>query len=76
MRRFFLLLAVNFFFLLNVKASRVDDSGQIIRGTVVDKQTQMPLPGANVVLLESDPLIVTATNQEGEFRLTNVSYGR
>ncbi|RIH66287.1 TonB-dependent receptor [Mariniphaga sediminis] len=49
---------------------------QVVRGVVVDKQTQMPLPGAHVVLTGSDPLAATATNPEGEFRLTNVPLGR
>lgn len=53
-----------------------EDSGQNIRGKVVDKQTQMPLPGANVILVDSNPLIATATNSDGEFRLMNVPLGR
>lgn len=49
---------------------------QTIRGRVVDKQTQMPLPGANVILIDSEPLIASATNSEGEFRLSDVPLGR
>ncbi len=49
---------------------------QVIRGTVVDKQTHSPLPGANVVLLDSDPVSGTTTNELGEFRLENVPLGR
>ncbi len=53
-----------------------ENSGQVIRGKVVDKLTQMPLPGANVVLQDSNPLVVTSTNEEGEFRMENVPLGR
>ena len=36
---------------------------QTIRGTVVDKQTQSLLPGAIIFILNSDPLLVTSTNE-------------
>ncbi len=53
-----------------------ESPGQVIRGKVVDKQTQVPLPGATVILQDSDPLVVTATNEDGEFRIDNVPLGR
>lgn len=53
-----------------------ESTGQVVRGKVVDKLTQMPLPGANVILLDSNPLVATATNGEGEFRIDNVPLGR
>ncbi|MDB4582465.1 carboxypeptidase-like regulatory domain-containing protein [Draconibacterium sp.] len=49
---------------------------QVIRGRVVDKQTQMPLPGANITLLNSYPKVGTSTNNTGEFRLENIPVGR
>ena len=49
---------------------------QTIRGTVVDKQTQSPLPGAIINILNSDPLLVTSTNELGKFRIDNVPLGR
>lgn len=49
---------------------------QVIRGVVVDKQTQTPLPGANIVLLDSNPQKGTVSNTHGEFRLENVPTGR
>ena len=52
------------------------DLKQVIRGTIVDKQTQMPLPGANIALLNSDPVVGTITNANGEFRLENIPTGR
>jgi len=49
---------------------------QVIRGTVVDKQTQIPLPGANIILLNSDPVKGTTTDSNGDFRLRDIPIGR
>jgi hypothetical protein len=53
-----------------------DDYHQTIRGRVVDKITNSPLPGATVVIVDSDPLIGTSTDIDGYFRLENISLGR
>lgn len=49
---------------------------QTIRGKVVDADTKYPLPGASVVLLESEPQKGTSTNVDGTFELENVPVGR
>lgn len=49
---------------------------QTIKGKVFDKTTQETLIGATVILLNSDPIIVTITNIDGEFNLENVPVGR
>ncbi len=49
---------------------------QTIRGTVYDKQTRITLPGANVILLNTDPVRGTASNENGDFRLEEVEVGR
>jgi len=49
---------------------------QNIRGTVVDQSTQMPLIGATIILVDSDPLLGTVTNKDGEFILVKVPVGR
>jgi hypothetical protein len=49
---------------------------QTIRGTVTDRQTGSPLPGATIVLLNSDPLNGTTTDVNGNFRLQNVPIGK
>ncbi|MEI6122675.1 MAG: TonB-dependent receptor [Bacteroidota bacterium] len=49
---------------------------QTIRGVVYDKETQTPLPGANVVLLNTLPLIGITTDVNGKFRLEKVPIGR
>jgi hypothetical protein len=49
---------------------------QTLRGTVLDKQSGEPLIGATVVLLNSEPLLGTSTDANGQFRLANVPIGR
>jgi hypothetical protein len=49
---------------------------QTIRGTVMDKITRSPLPGATVVLLNSDPLRGTLSDTNGNFRIDKVPVGR
>ncbi|HPW63604.1 MAG TPA: TonB-dependent receptor [Cyclobacteriaceae bacterium] len=48
---------------------------QTIRGTVVDKISQTTLPGASVVLVNSNPLIGTTTDPDGNFKLTQIAVG-
>jgi len=48
---------------------------QTIRGTVIDQDTRSPLPGASVVVLEN-PMLGTATDADGRFRITGVPIGR
>ncbi|MCC6370267.1 MAG: TonB-dependent receptor [Bacteroidia bacterium] len=49
---------------------------QTVRGTIVDKQSQTPLPGVVVQILNSSPPQGTSSNEKGEFRLTGVPIGR
>jgi hypothetical protein len=49
---------------------------QVIRGTVVDKQSMITLPGANVVILGSNPAKGASTGIDGTFRITGVVPGR
>jgi len=49
---------------------------QTVSGKVIDKTTHEPIVGANIVLLNSKPIIGTSTNIDGEFILSNVPVGR
>jgi hypothetical protein len=49
---------------------------QIVRGSVLDMVSQSPLPGASVRILETYPLIGTATDADGTFILDEVPTGR
>ncbi|MFC2107185.1 carboxypeptidase regulatory-like domain-containing protein [Bacteroidota bacterium] len=48
---------------------------QSIRGKVIDNITESPLPGANVVVLNTDPLMGVSTDIDGKFILENVPIG-
>jgi hypothetical protein len=48
---------------------------QTIRGSVVDVVSKTPLPGATVVLINSDPLVGSTTDPDGNFKLTKVPVG-
>jgi hypothetical protein len=49
---------------------------QTIRGTVIDKVSQSPMPGAVITLLNSSPLKGTSTDVNGKFTLTDIPIGR
>ena len=49
---------------------------QVIRGLVLDKDTQFPLIGATVSVVGSDPMIGTTTDFDGNFELSAVPVGR
>ena len=48
----------------------------VIQGTVADNQSQTPLLGATVVIVDSDPIIGTITDSLGHFRLQPVTIGQ
>ncbi len=49
---------------------------QTIKGRVVDLNTEAPLAGANVLLLDSAMVTGTITGEDGNFHLSNVPVGR
>lgn len=49
---------------------------QIIKGTVIDKDTRQPVVGATVLVMDSNPVIGAITGATGEFKLNNVPVGR
>ncbi|MBN1117991.1 MAG: carboxypeptidase-like regulatory domain-containing protein [Bacteroidales bacterium] len=49
---------------------------QTIRGRIVDRESKFSLPGANVIILNSSPLIGSVTDQNGNFKLEKVPIGR
>ncbi len=48
---------------------------QTIRGSVIDKISKSPLPGATVLILNSNPLMGSTTDPDGNFKLNKVSVG-
>jgi hypothetical protein len=49
---------------------------QTIKGKVTDAEIRIPLPGATIMIVGSDPLIGTSTDMDGNFRLEKVPLGR
>jgi hypothetical protein len=49
---------------------------QTVRGTIVDKYSNTTIPGANIVVLNTDPLLGTITDENGNFRIEHVPIGR
>ncbi len=49
---------------------------QTVRGTILDADSKLPIIGAEVILLGSDPLNGDVTDVDGNFRLKNVPIGR
>ena len=49
---------------------------ETVRGTIIDIDSELPLIGAVVSIVGSNPLVGTATDLDGKFRLENVPIGR
>ena len=49
---------------------------QTIRGTIIDADSKVTLPGATILVLGSDPMIGAASDIDGNFTLRNVPVGR
>jgi len=48
---------------------------QTIRGTIVDQISKVPLVGASVVLVGSDPILGATTDLSGDFKLEKIPVG-
>ncbi|MGZ5243216.1 MAG: TonB-dependent receptor [Bacteroidia bacterium] len=69
-------LLVSILLLFSLNRSIGQTLTQTIRGTVVDKQSQSPLFGANIIILNTEPLKGTKTDENGKFRLEGSPIGR
>lgn len=49
---------------------------QTVRGTITDFDTKLPLIGAKIIILNSEPFQGAVTNYNGDFRIENVKVGR
>jgi hypothetical protein len=45
--------------------SQSDPQTQTIKGSVKDLNSEFPLPGVNIILVDSDPFIGAATDEKG-----------
>ncbi len=49
---------------------------QVLRGTILDKQSESPLVGAAVQIKETSPMLGAVTDENGNFTIKNVPTGR
>lgn len=49
---------------------------QNIRGTIIDIDSKITLPGANIIVVGSDPILGSSTDMDGNFKIENVPVGR
>ena len=49
---------------------------QTIKGSVFDQASQTTLPGVNVIILSTNPVLGTTTDTDGKFKIQNVPVGR
>jgi hypothetical protein len=56
--------------------SQTTTQTQTVKGIVLDMQSRLPLPGATIILIGSDPIVGTITDDDGQFRLENIPTGR
>jgi hypothetical protein len=49
---------------------------QTIRGEVLDSESKVPLWGANIIIIGSEPLLGASTDEKGKFKIQNVPIGR
>lgn len=56
--------------------TKAQSQSQTIRGTVIDKQSQSTIPGANVIIIGTDPIKGTVTDMDGRFKIIEVGPGR
>jgi hypothetical protein len=59
----------------SLKGTLAQVLSQTIRGTIVDKTSHTPLPGSNVIILDTQPVLGATTDTDGNFKITNVPVG-
>lgn len=52
------------------------EKGQTVRGTVIDQDSRLPLAGAQIIVLNTDPVIGTSADDQGRFSIPSVPLGR
>ncbi len=72
MQHFLVSLFSVFFYLFSFSQNNF----QVIKGTITDKQSQNPLQGVKIQILELNPLKHTETDENGKYRLDQIKPGR
>ena len=62
--------------MLALSTANAEELTQTFRGKVIDAYTELPLPGATVLILGTFPLIGTSADTDGGFRIDGLPLGR
>ena len=68
-----LLTFIIFIFSYNIQAQEIT---QVVKGKVIDLDSEMPIIGANVILIGSSPIIGTTTDVNGIYKFASIPIGR
>ncbi|MCC6371784.1 MAG: TonB-dependent receptor [Bacteroidia bacterium] len=74
MKHYRLLLTAIYFLALGLNLNA--QITQTLRGTVLDKVSQTPIPGAVIQLLSSNPANTSLSDGDGKFKLSDVAVGK
>ncbi len=69
-------LFLTIFLLCALHAGFAQSLTQTIRGKVIDQESLTPVIGANIIILDTNPLLGASTDVNGEFKIQNVPVGR
>ncbi len=64
------------FILILFKSISFAQTTQTIRGVVTDKQSEIPIPGANIIIEGTSPILGTVTDVDGNYVIENVPIGK
>src|SRR5688572_28356718 len=72
-KRLLSVLGLTLFITISLKAQSIT---QTVTGKIVDQESNTPLQGPSVVVIESDPMLGSVTYPDGNSRIDNVPVGR
>ena len=70
------IILLSFLFCAHLIQAQKQIYTQTIKGTITDAETQITLPGANIVVTDTDPLIGATSDLDGNYIIENVPIGR
>ena len=65
-----------FLFLFSAVSLSAQQLTQTIKGTIIDESTQKPIPYATIVIMGTDPIMGTTSDEDGNFMIKKVPIGR
>ncbi|MDY0201433.1 MAG: carboxypeptidase-like regulatory domain-containing protein [Tenuifilaceae bacterium] len=72
----FIFLTLYTFSVFSFSIVNAQNLTQVLKGNIVDIETQTTLPGATVVILGTNPMLGVASDMDGNYRINSVPLGR